>query len=223
MISFDRSVTHGGSRKNLVGPERDADEELAKRLSSDLNVTAKTPPTFLFQTDADTAVPAENAVRFYLALRAHKVPAEMHIYEQGPHGVGLYLGDPVLGTWSGHLADWLRSHFFFAPAQPRAAVSGEAMLDGQAVSWGSLTFQPEDGNLPATTVRVRNGKFSAKAPNGPVAGRSTLKFEGSIWEATGAPADKVVKLDRLRPGDAGAMLVDLEEEKATLRFEFSSR
>ncbi len=222
VISFDRAVTHGGSRKNLLGPDRDGDEALAAKLSSENNVTERTPPTFIFQTDADTAVPAENAVRFYLALRAKKVPAEMHIYEAGPHGVGLYLTDPVLGTWSGHLADWLRSRFFLAPARARAAVSGEILLDGTPVSWGALIFQPADRNLPATTVRVRNGKFSAKAGEGPVVGEAALKFEGSIWEATGAPEDEVVRLEALKPGGK-ALGVEVVEAGAPLRFEFSSK
>jgi len=222
VISFDRAVTHGGSRKNLLGPDRDADDELAKKLSSENNVTEKTPATFIFQTDADTAVPAENAVRFYLALRAKKVPAEMHIYEAGPHGVGLYLADPILGTWSGHLADWLRSHFFYAPAQPRAAVSGEAILDGKPVSWGTLVFRPADKNLPATTVRVRNGKFAAKEGEGPVAGKSALTFEGSIWESTGSPADALVRLTSLKPGGA-ALEVDVAAQGAPMRFEFASK
>ncbi len=221
VISLDRGVAHGGSRKNLLGPERAEDDAWAARLSSDLNVTERTPPTFLFQTDADAVVPAENAVRFYLALRAKKVPAEMHVYEAGPHGVGLNLADPVLGTWPGHLSDWLRSRFFFAPARPRTAVSGEVVLDGEPVSWGALTFHPEDTNLPVTTVRVRRGKFSAKAGEGPVEGRAKVTFEGSIWEATGAAEDRVVRLDSPQPGGA-PIVVDLGEGMP-LRFEFSSR
>lgn len=222
VISFDRAITHGGSRKNLLGPDRDADDELAKKLSSENNVTEKTPPTFIFQTDADTVVPAENAVRFYLALRAKKVPAEMHIYEAGPHGVGLYLADPILGTWSGHLADWLRSHFFYAPAQPRAAVSGEVLLDGKPVSWGTLVFRPGDKNLPATAVRVRGGKFSAKAGEGPVTAKSSLTFEGSIWETTGSPDDQLVRLASLKPGGP-AVVVEVGAAADPMRFEFSSK
>lgn len=222
VISFDRAVTHGGSRRNLLGPEREVDDALAARLSTDLRVTEATPPTFLFQTDADAAVPAENAVRFYLALRAKGVPAEMHVYEAGPHGVGLYLADPVLGTWPGHLADWLRSRFFFAPPQPRIAVSGEATLDGRPVSWGALVFQPADPNLPATTVRIRNGKFSAKAGEGPVAGKARVRFEGSIWEATGAAEDEVARLSSLQPGGAPIEL-ELAEGAGPLRFDFRSR
>lgn len=223
VISMDRAVTHGGSRKNLLGPDREADDELAKKLSSENNVTDQTPPTFIFQTNADTAVPAENAVRFYLALRQHKVPAEMHIYEPGPHGVGLYLGDPVLGTWSGHLEDWLRGHFFFAPSRPRTALNGEVLLDGTPVSWGSLSFKPADSALPVTTVRIRNGKFSAKAEDGPLLGKSDLSFEGSIWEATGDAKDRRVRLDRLAPGDSTAMSIEVTEKMEPLKLEFHSR
>ena len=70
---------------------------------------ADTPPTFLFHTNADTGVVAENSVRFYLALRRAKVPAEMHIFENGPHGVGLALGDPALSLWPTLLTNWLRA------------------------------------------------------------------------------------------------------------------
>jgi len=51
-------------------------------------------------------VPVENSVLFYLALRKAGVPAEMHIYERGPHGVGLARFDHILGSWTGRLADW---------------------------------------------------------------------------------------------------------------------
>ena len=78
-------------------------------LSNDLRVTADTPPTFLFHTNADTGVVAENSVRFYLALRRAKVPAEMHIFENGPHGVGLALGDPALSLRPTLLTNWLRA------------------------------------------------------------------------------------------------------------------
>ena len=73
-------------------------------------MTKDTPPTFLFQTTTDATVPVENSVLFYLALRKAGVPAEMHIYERGPHGVGLAQNDPVLSTWPARLADWLRIH-----------------------------------------------------------------------------------------------------------------
>ncbi len=107
VISFDPAITHAGSVRNLLGEK--PDPALISRLSNDLQVTPETPPTFLFHTSADTAVPPENSVRFYLALRQAKVPAELHIFENGPHGVGLALGDPALGAWPPLLTTWLRA------------------------------------------------------------------------------------------------------------------
>ena len=98
--------THQGSKRNLLGASADA--ELAARLSGEKAVTKDTPPTFIFQTNQDAAVPAENSVHYYLALRQAGVPAEMHIFERGAHGVGLANNDPALSAWSGLLVNWLR-------------------------------------------------------------------------------------------------------------------
>ena len=107
VISFDPAIAHSGSVRNLVG--ENPDPKLIEELSNELRVSPETPPTFLFHTNADTGVVAENSVRFYLALRRAKVPAEMHIFENGPHGVGLALGDPALSEWPALLTNWLRA------------------------------------------------------------------------------------------------------------------
>jgi acetyl esterase/lipase len=106
VISMTEEWTHKGSRTNLLG--ENFDPELAKSLSGERAVTRDTPPTFLFQTNEDTTVPAENAVHYYLALRKAAVPAEMHVFEKGPHGVGLANDDAALSEWSKLLANWLR-------------------------------------------------------------------------------------------------------------------
>jgi acetyl esterase/lipase len=106
VISMVETWTHQGSKTNLLG--NNPDPELAKSLSGELSVTKETPPTFLFHTNADAAVPPENSVHYYLALRKAGVPAEMHIFERGPHGVGLANDDPALSEWSKLLANWLR-------------------------------------------------------------------------------------------------------------------
>jgi acetyl esterase/lipase len=106
VISFTTPYMHRGSRDNLLGPN--PDPKLVESLSNELQVTAAAPPTFLFHTSTDTVVPVENSVLYYLALRKAGVPAEMHIYAQGPHGVGLAATDEALSTWPARLADWLR-------------------------------------------------------------------------------------------------------------------
>ena len=115
VISLTSEHTHKGSKKNLLGDN--PDEKLVQSLSNDTQVTPDTPPTFLMHTSADTAVPPENSVLFYLALRKAKVPVEMHIYETGQHGVGLAQKDPVLSSWPGRCADWLRLRGFLGKSK----------------------------------------------------------------------------------------------------------
>ena len=111
---------HQGSMRNLLG-ESPA-PALLENMSNEKQVTKETPPTFLFHTNADTTVPAENSVYFYLALRKAGVPAEMHIFEPGAHGVGLGMNDPVLSAWPPLLSTWLRQRgLLTAPAAPTAA------------------------------------------------------------------------------------------------------
>src|SRR5262249_18377025 len=81
VISMTEPWTHQGSKTNLLGAN--PDPELAKSLSGEQAVRKDTPPTFIFQTNADTTVPAENSVYYYLALRKAGVLAEMHIFEKG--------------------------------------------------------------------------------------------------------------------------------------------
>lgn len=106
VISMTAAWTHQGSRRNLLGEKPDM--ELAKKLSGELAVKNDTPPTFIFQTNEDKAVPAENSIHYYLALRQAGVPAEMHAFEKGPHGVGLANDNAALAPWSTLLANWLR-------------------------------------------------------------------------------------------------------------------
>lgn len=108
VISFTEPFMHKGSRRNFFGTDTPP-EALARQFSSELQVTPQTPPTFLFHTDEDTSVPAENPISFYLALRKAGVPAELHIYRQGRHGGGLWTAHPDTGAWPRQLARWLHS------------------------------------------------------------------------------------------------------------------
>ncbi len=113
VISMQDGVTHGGSKKNLLGDQPDA--KLVELMSNDKQVTKETPPTFIFHTSADTVVAAENALSFYLACKKAGVPIEMHIYEKGKHGVGLGRdpkwtgGEKSVATWPERLTDWMKS------------------------------------------------------------------------------------------------------------------
>ncbi len=112
VISLEAPFVHAGSAKNLLG--ENPDPKLVHELSNEFQVTPQTPPTFLFTTSEDETVPAENSVNFYLALHKAGVPAELHVFEKGPHGVGLDLGDPSLSEWPVLLANWLRARGLLA-------------------------------------------------------------------------------------------------------------
>lgn len=109
VISMKAPVTHGGSRNNLLG--KNADDKLVETFCNDQAVTKDTPPTFLFHTDEDKGVVPMNSILFYAALKKHGVPAELHIYENGVHGVGLApvnkFKDPGLSGWPDRLNEWL--------------------------------------------------------------------------------------------------------------------
>ncbi len=108
VVTMTEPFTHGGSRKNLLGPN--PDEKLVDRYSNEKQVTADTPPAFIVASSADKVVPAENSVNFYLALRQAKVPAELHVFEQGDHGFGLGQQLKTVAAWPNLCYEWLLSH-----------------------------------------------------------------------------------------------------------------
>jgi len=105
VITFTQDFMHRGSRNNLLG--KDPEEDLVKLLSNELQVTEKTPPTFLFHTWEDKVVPPQNSLVFFLAMKEKGVPGELHIYEKGRHGVGLAKNIPGTQNWPRQLRDWL--------------------------------------------------------------------------------------------------------------------
>ena len=108
VIAFGQPFTHVGSQQNLLGP--DVTPARLAEMSTQNRVTENTPPTFLFHTTADTAVPPQNSLVFYQALVEKGVPAELHIFEQGPHGVGLAKNIPATSRWPELCRAWLESH-----------------------------------------------------------------------------------------------------------------
>ncbi len=81
VIVFGADVTHKGSQRNLLGETPPAD--LVTRLSTDRQVTAQTPPTFLFHTGEDAGVPPQNSVAFYLALETCRRPGRTAHLREG--------------------------------------------------------------------------------------------------------------------------------------------
>ena len=105
--------THGGSRQNLLGANPAPD--LIELLSNEKQVTKTTPPTFLWSTADDNAVKVENSLEFAAALRRAGVPFDLHVYQRGPHGIGLSVGKNgaapgEVHPWAKDLLVWMRQN-----------------------------------------------------------------------------------------------------------------
>jgi acetyl esterase/lipase len=130
VIALATPYAHGGSKRNLLGDN--PPEELVRSLSNETQVTARTPPAFLVHTNEDLAVPPENSLLFAMALRREQVPFELHLFEKGPHGLGLGTGakqfriapDSAFQAWPKLCETWLRRQGFLGgkpspEAEPR--------------------------------------------------------------------------------------------------------
>ena len=107
VISMTQSFMHAGSRNNLIGKEPKA--ELTNLMSTDLQVTEKTPPVFLLHAGDDKVVPVDNSLAFYEAMLKANVPGQMHIYDRGGHGFGLGKGRGTVEDWSNICRRWILS------------------------------------------------------------------------------------------------------------------
>lgn len=113
VITMSQEYTHKGSRANLVGTNAPA--ELLAELSAELQVNKDTPPCFIWSTMEDKTVPVENSLMLATALRRVGVPFDLHIYERGPHGIGL--GNKKFDAtnfhpWTRDCEFWLRERKF---------------------------------------------------------------------------------------------------------------
>jgi acetyl esterase/lipase len=115
VISTTKPFGHGGSKRNLLGA--DPDPGLVRLLSSELNVTEQTPPTFLVHAHNDP-VASENSIYFYLALKSAEVPAEIHLYESGGHGFGLGREGQAIASWPLRCEEWLRARGTLKKPEP---------------------------------------------------------------------------------------------------------
>ena len=106
VVALGEPFTHRGSQVNLLGEEASA--ELVASLSNEKQVSANCPPTFLFHTSEDQAVPVRNSTAFYDALIAANVPAELHVFQKGRHGIGLGRNVPGSSAWPEVCRTWLR-------------------------------------------------------------------------------------------------------------------
>ncbi|MDZ4787792.1 MAG: alpha/beta hydrolase [Blastochloris sp.] len=94
-------TTHGGSRNNLLG--ENPSQELIEETSAERHVSPLTPPCFIWHTYEDDSVSVDNALLFTHALQKSSVPFELHVYQDGGHGLGMKNGH----SWANDCLNWL--------------------------------------------------------------------------------------------------------------------
>lgn len=104
VISFT-AIGHRGSAEQLIG--KNPSPEKIKEYSNEMQVTPETPPTFLVHASDDDVVPVMNSIVFYDSLINNKVKAEMHIYQQGGHGFGMYIRN-TKELWMNTCFNWMK-------------------------------------------------------------------------------------------------------------------
>lgn len=109
VISMDNSITHKGSKTNLLGSN--PTKALIEKFSIEKQVNSLTPKTFLVHATDDKSVPVENSMNYYLALKDNNIAVEMHIYEKGGHGFGLGK-ESTSQFWTKDCEKWLKLNNF---------------------------------------------------------------------------------------------------------------
>ena len=109
VISMTDEITHKGSKNKLLGNL--ASNENVEQFSTEKQINAETPPTFLVHAIDDKSVPVENSINYFLALKKHNVISEMHLYQKGGHGFGLGR-EGTSEFWTNHCEKWLQLNQF---------------------------------------------------------------------------------------------------------------
>lgn len=114
VISMKDSLTHRGSRNNLIG--NSPSEKKVYAYSNEEQVTPDVPPTFIVHAGDDKVVKVENALRFYEALQQNNVKAQMILYPAGGHGFGLN-NRTTSDKWMHHCMAWLEDYVFIKKSE----------------------------------------------------------------------------------------------------------
>lgn len=151
---------------------------------------AALPPAFMFCTLEDMGH-LRGMSALYAELVQAKIPVEAHFFQNGEHGVGFALGDPVLGSYPELLQRWLRQSGWLTD-KPRLALNGVVKLDGAGLVRGIVTLTPvENLHAPTVTAYITNahtrelGSFIVEQKQGLIPGkyRVEVRQDATRWQS----------------------------------------
>ena len=190
--------------------------------NTDSMTVANFPPTFMYGTVEDRGSNGGMQEMYHRLYRAN-VPVEAHFFQNGIHGTGFALGDPVLGQWPNLLHNWLTVGGFLTH-KPQIALSGVVKLNDAPLVKGIVILTPLDNrNEPAVVVYINNtgtgelGRFSVPESQGPVEGRYKVEVrqDATRWVSNSRDSFMIRMMEKQSKGTLTA--ADTEEWKVYLR------
>jgi len=174
--------------------------------TTDSVTLASLPPIFMFGT-AEDAGSTRGMLSFYTRLFQAGARVETHFFQNGVHGSGFALGDPVLGEWPKLMRNWMVACGFLTDKR-QIAVTGVVKLDGSPLLKGMVILKPVDlADAPPVVVYVNNtgtgelGRFTVSKAQGPVAGKYRVEVRQDATRWTSNSRDPfMINMMAKRPG-----------------------
>jgi len=155
---------------------------------NDSMVRKSFPPSFLYGTVEDRGSQS-GMIDMYGRLFRAGVPVEAHFFQNGIHGTGFAVGDPVLGEWTKLLSNWLKGAGMLT-SKNQIALNGVVKLDGSPLLKGMVILTPvNDPQSPPVIIYMNNtgtgelGRFMVPRSQGPVEGkyRVEVRQDATRW------------------------------------------
>jgi predicted esterase len=175
--------------------------------NTDSTVLANFPRTFMYGTVEDRGSNT-GMQEMYNRLYRAGVPVEAHFFQNGIHGTGLALGDPVLGQWNGLLYNWMQAGGLLT-SKKQIPLNGVVKMDGAALVKGMLILTPADEkNAPPVIVYINNtgtgelGRFSMPVNQGPVPGKYKVEVrqDATRWISNSRDPFMIKMMEKQRLG-----------------------
>jgi acetyl esterase/lipase len=175
--------------------------------NADSIAVASFPPTFMYGTVEDRSSNGGMQEMFNRLYRAN-IPVEAHFFQNGIHGTGFALGDPVLGQWTNLLHNWLAVGGFLTNKK-QVDLSGVVKLDGSPLVKGMVILTPvDDRNAPPVIVYINNtgtgesGRFLVPGKQGPVEGKYKIEVrqDATRWTSNSREPFMIGMMDKQSKG-----------------------
>ena len=173
----------------------------------DTSILNSFPPTFMYGTVEDRGSQG-GMLDMYSRLYRSRVPVEAHFFQNGIHGTGFAVGDPVLGEWPNLMHNWMAAGGYLT-SKPQIALDGVVKLDGAPLVKGMVILTSiADKYAPPVIIYINNtgtgelGRFLVSKEQGPVEGRYKVEVrqDATRWTSNSRHPFMIDMMDKQSKG-----------------------